>query len=457
MARILVIDDDPSVIKWLARLLGKQGHTARVVRDPRGAVAAAAEFQPDAIVLDLSMPHRDGLDLLPELKAACSDAEVVIYTGAGTVEKAVRAMRSGAFDFVEKGATEDVDTLLARVEHAVERRLLREEVAFLRESHEPEREGTLVVLSDAMREVVALAERYGATPDVPVLIEGESGTGKELVARHIHQADGGPPCPFVAINCGAIPHELIEAELFGYVPGAFTGARAEGSPGRIAAAEGGTLFLDELGELDLAAQVKFLRFLEHGTYFPVGGHAEHTAHCRVVCATNRKLDEAVAAGEFRRDLYYRVLVGYIHIPPLRERRDEILPFARHFLAQFTQRYGNPFEGFDQAAEELLLTAPWHGNVRELRNSIERVVLVGSGPRVTADQLAFLHGEALGPIAASGPGEAPLPDDTLDLEGVMLRLIERALEKHNFNQSRTARYLGITREALRYRMSKRQHP
>ena len=459
MPRILVIDDDPNVTRGLARLLVKAGHTVRVVQDARRAVALATEFQPDAVILDLAMPHRGGLDLLPELKTACRHAEVVIYTGAGNIAKAVRAMRDGAFDFVEKGAIEDVDTLLVSVDRALEVRRLREENAFLRKAYDT-RHGadSILVFSDKTRAVLDLAERYRANPGVPVLVEGESGTGKELVARHIHHDEDDYARPFIPINCGAIPGELVEAELFGYVPGAFTGARAEGSPGRIAAAEGGTLVLDELGELAPNAQVKFLRFLEHGTFFPVGGHIERSVRCRVICATNRNLQDAIATGDFRRDLYYRVLVGHIVIPPLRERRDEILPFARHFLRQSAERFNNPFDHIDPDAEDILLSAPWHGNVRELRNSIERVVLVATGPTVTADHLAFLRGSVPGTLAQlPGPGEAPLPDGGLDLEGTMLRLIQRALEMHNYNQSRTARYLHITREALRYRMAKLEGP
>ncbi|MFW6108785.1 MAG: sigma-54-dependent transcriptional regulator [bacterium] len=457
MPRLLVIDDDANVTRGLARLLEKAGHTVRVVQDARRALAIATEFQPDAVILDLAMPHRDGLDILPDLKHACHHAEVIIYTGAGNVAKAVQAMRDGAFDFVEKGAVEDVDTLVVGVDRALEVRRLREENAFLRRAYDTEHgPDSILVFSDQTRAVLELARRYRANPEVPVLIEGESGTGKELVARYIHHQDDDYARSFVPINCGAIPAELVEAELFGYVAGAFTGARADGNPGKIAAAEGGTLFLDELGELAPSAQVKFLRFLEHGTFFPVGGTAERSVHCRIVCATNRDLEQAVAGGDFRRDLYYRVLVGHIRIPPLRERRDEILPFARHFLREFADRFANPFEGFEPEAEDILLDAPWHGNVRELRNTIERVVLVSSGPRVTPDHLHFLRSEAPGPDqSAPTPAEAPLPEEGFDLERTMLRLIQRALEKHNYNQSRTARYLGITREALRYRMGKLQ--
>ena len=453
MPRVLIIDDDPVITKYLAGLLRQGDYDVRTVLDPRAALAAAGDFQPDVTILDLAMPHKDGLELLPELRAACPRAQVIIYTGAGNVEKAVRAMKDGAFDFLQKPG--NYDAVLLSVTRAIEVRQLREENVFLREAYDAQQgPGAILVFSDSTRATLDLAERYRANPDVPVLIEGESGTGKELVARYIHYDGADYSRPFVPINCGAIPGALVEAELFGYTPGAFTGARAEGAPGKISAAEGGTLFLDELGELDLGAQVKVLRFLEHGTFFPVGGHKETCVQTRVICATNRRLDEAVAQGHFRRDLYYRVLVGYIQVPPLRERRQEILPFARHFLREFSERFDNPFEGFEPAAEQTLLHAPWLGNVRELRNAIERIVLIGTGPLITPAHLAFLRGtHADAELALPGPAEAPLPDDALDLELVTLRLIERALEKHNNNQSRAARYLNITRETLRYRMQK----
>jgi transcriptional regulator with PAS, ATPase and Fis domain len=278
----------------------------------------------------------------------------------------------------------------------------------------------------------------------------------------------------VAINCGAIPTELVESELFGYVPGAFTGARASGAPGKIQSAEGGTLFLDEIGDLDLNSQVKLLRFLEHGTFYPVGGTEEKTVGLRVICATNRDLAAAIADGAFRRDLYYRVNVGHVRVPPLRERRQEIVPFARHFLHEFSQRFHNPFQDIQTEAEGLLRNAPWRGNVRELRHTIERVVLIEQGPTLLPEHLAFLTPEMQGTAPAEdrqtapaeppavheptedyhhGPAEAPLPEQGIDLEMTMLRLIERALEKNNHNQSQTARYLNISREALRYRLGK----
>jgi len=453
MHRVLVIDDDPVITKYLAGLLKQSDYEVRTVLDPRSALAIATGFCPDVAILDLAMPHKDGLELLPELRTACPRTQVIIYTGAGNIEKAVRAMKDGAFDFFQK--PENYDAVLLSVQRAIETRRLRDENTFLREAYDANQgPGAILVFSDATRAVLDLAARYRANPDVSVLIEGESGTGKELVARYVHYDGTDYSLPFVPINCGAIPNELVEAELFGYVPGAFTGARAEGSPGKIAAAEGGTLFLDELGELHLAAQVKLLRFLEHGSFFPVGGHEERTVHTRVICATNRHLEEAVAEGTFRRDLYYRVLVGYIRIPPLRERPDEILPFAHHFLHEFAERFGTPFDGFDPDAEQMLIEAPWHGNVRELRNTIERVVLVATGPRVAAADLAFLRATRPGTAAEpTGPAEATLPPDGIDLEQVMARLIERALQRHNYNQSRAARYLNITREALRYRMQK----
>jgi transcriptional regulator with PAS, ATPase and Fis domain len=291
---------------------------------------------------------------------------------------------------------------------------------------------------------------------VPVLIEGESGVGKDLLARYLHHDESDYSRPFVAINCGAIPATLVESELFGYAPGAFTGARAEGAPGKVQAAAGGTLFLDEVGELDPASQTKLLRFLEGASFYPVGSTREVTVRCRILCATNRDLAEAVARGGFRRDLFYRIHVGHLRVPPLRERPEEIVPFARHFLRELGERFDNRFDDIAPAAQELLLRARWEGNVRELRNVIERAVLLEKGPLLLPQHLAFL---ASGPAAepGTGPAEAPLPEGGFDLDGAMLRLVERALEKHGGNQSRTARYLRITREALRYRMHKLPRP
>ncbi|HPD14640.1 MAG TPA: sigma-54 dependent transcriptional regulator [Planctomycetota bacterium] len=450
MPRALIVDDDPTVAKYLAGFLGQHGYTVRAVTDAREAARAAQEFQPDAAVLDLMMPDRDGLDLLPELKAACPRCQVIIYTGAGDIEKAVQAMRRGAHDFIQKPL--NYEALLLSLQRALEVRHLRAENAFLRQAYQTRLgPAAILVFSDATRRLLELADRYRALPDMPVLIEGESGVGKDLVAHYIHHRDDDYSRPFVAINCGAIPRTLVEAELFGYAPGAFTGARADGAPGMIRSADGGTLFLDEIGELDMGSQVKLLRFLEQGTFYPVGSPREVTVRARILSATNRDLREAVARGLFRRDLYYRLHVGHLRVPPLRERREEILPFARHFLREFAERFDNPFRQIAPEAEQILLQSPWHGNVRELRNVIERVVLTQRGPVVEARHLAFLSGES--PPASVPPAEAPLPESGLDLEATMRRLIQRALEKHGYNQSRTARYLGISREALRYRMKK----
>lgn len=459
MPRVLLIDDDPAISKYFGSLLREHGYTFRSVQDVRHAVAVASDFKPDAALLDLSMPGKNGLDLLPELKAACPRCQVIIYTAAGDVAKAVLAIKRGAHDFIQKPASPDA--LLLSIQRALEVRHLRDENVFLRQAYR-ERLGPSVFLafSDKSRALLALADRYRALPDVPVLIEGESGVGKELLARYLHHDESDYARPFVAINCGAIPATLVESELFGYAPGAFTGARAQGAQGKVQAADGGTLFLDEIAELEPNSQTKLLRFLESGTFYPVGSTREVAVRTRIVAATNRPLREAVAKGEFRRDLYYRIHVGHLRVPPLRERPEEIVPFARHFLAQFAQSFANPFNDIEPAAQQLLLHAPWEGNVRELRNVIERVVLTEKGPILTAQHLAFLRGggsqrasERPGAAAQCDPAEAPLPEEGLDLEATMLRLIQRALEKHNYNQSRTARYLGISREALRYRMRK----
>jgi two-component system, NtrC family, response regulator AtoC len=464
MPRILLIDDDPIITNSLRVLLADHGHTVRVVNQASDAPNGASDFQPDAILLDLEMPGRNGLDLLPELKLLCPRAEVVVYTGTGDIPKAVRAIKLGAYDFLVKAI--EGDEVLLCLDRALETRRLREENARLREAYDAHLgPGAILVFSEKTRRTLELAERYRRTPDISVLIEGESGTGKELIARHVHYDEKDYSRPFVAINCGAIPRELVESELFGYVPGAFTGARSSGAPGKIQSADGGTLFLDEIGDLDLNSQVKFLRFLEQGTFYPVGGTQEKHVRLRVLCATNRDLEEAIAQGTFRRDLYYRINIGHIRIPPLRERREEILPFARHFLTEFSERFGTRFEDIHPAAQDILCSAPWPGNIRELRHTIERIVLIEQGPLVLPEHVASLHkgGSPEPPTVAepapaygTGPAEAPLPDEGIDLEQTMHRLIERALERNNFNQSRTARYLNITREALRYRLGKGPH-
>ncbi|MBM4039715.1 MAG: sigma-54-dependent Fis family transcriptional regulator [Planctomycetes bacterium] len=455
MPRVLLVDDDPTLGKYLKRFLEEQGYEVRAVRDSRRATRLAGGFLPDAAILDLAMPGKGGLELLSELKAACPRCQVIIYTGAADVEKAVLAMKRGASDFIQKPL--HTHALLLSLQRALEVRHLRDENVFLRQAYRSQfGPASFLAFSEASRALLALADRYRALPDVPVLIEGESGVGKDLLARYLHHDESDYARPFVALNCGAIPATLVESELFGYAPGAFTGARAEGAPGKLQSADGGTLFLDEVGELDPATQAKLLRFLEGGSFYPVGAAREATVRCRIVCATNRDLAAEVARGAFRRDLYYRIHVGHLRIPPLRERPEEIVPFARRFLAEFGERFGNPFHDIAPAARRLLLRARWDGNVRELRNVIERVVLMERGPVLQPEHLAFLAGSApaepgTGPVG--GPGEAPLPEGGFDLDRAMLRLLERALEKHRGNQSRTARYLRLTREALRYRMRK----
>jgi len=459
MPRVLLVDDEPTIVKYLSRFLEEHGYAVRAVSNARRATSVAGDFAPDAAILDLAMPGKDGLELLPELRAACPRCQVIIYTGAGNVEKAVLAMKRGAYDFIQKPL--NYEAILLSLQRAIEVRHLRDENVFLRHAYKTRLgPGSFLAFSQKAHALLALADRYRALPDVPVLIEGESGVGKELLAHYLHHDEHDYGRPFIAINCGAIPQTLVESELFGYAPGAFTGARAEGASGKIQAAEGGTLFLDEIAELDPASQAKLLRFLDGGTFFPVGSTRQLTVRTRIVCATNRDLAAAAAEGHFRRDLYYRIHVGHLRVPPLRERPEEILPFARHFLREFGERFANRFGDIAPAAQQLLLHAPWHGNIRELRNVIERVVLMEKGPVLQPEHLAFLAGGAPGERAAAhvpGPGEAPLPEGGFDLDQAMLRLLQRALEEHGHNQSRTARYLRITREALRYRMRKLPSP
>jgi transcriptional regulator with PAS, ATPase and Fis domain len=306
------------------------------------------------------------------------------------------------------------------------------------------------IFSDAMRRVFEQVRMFHTKRDVPVLIEGDSGTGKELVARYLHYGDTTVAGPFVALNCTAMSTELFQSELFGYEGGAFTGAKATGSPGKLELAQGGTLFLDEIGEMPLEFQVRLLRVLETREYYRVGGLKKLRTDARFIFATNCSLVEAVAAKRFRNDLYHRLHVGHIVIPPLRERRTEILPFAEAFLEEFARKHGVQIQGFSADAQQYLYSHPWEGNVRELRNTIERAVILAEGPVLTA---AALSGIRYNPTPLAPTTTWELPEEGFALEKHEIDIVRRALQKHRGNKTQTARYLGLSLKALRSRLQK----
>lgn len=453
MDRIYIIDDDPLICKNLKVLLEKRHFEVETCNDALKAFSRAREFQPDVIILDLTMPGKSGMEILPVIHKDIPDAKVIIYTGTGGVDSAVQAMKSGAYDFIQKPL--NYDTLLSSVEKALEFKRIRKENIYLQGEQKEQLGLKLIgIFSDKTRSVFELAKKYAKNPHVPVLIVGESGTGKEVVAKFIHSNGEDFSKPFVALNCGAIPKDLVESELFGYDKGAFTGAKVGGLKGKFELADKGTLFLDEIGELSPEVQVKLLRVLEGGRFYKIGSDRETQVNVRIICATNKDLIKAIAEKAFRRDLYYRIDIGKIDLLPLRKRKDEIIPLAFHFMKKFNAQLNKNFQDIPSISRKILENHPWEGNIRELRNTIERVVLLEEETKILPSYLTFLtqKNNMSSPVLSfSNIQDWALPDDHFDVENFTLELVYRAFGKFNQNLSQTARYLGISRDAVRYRI------
>jgi two-component system NtrC family response regulator len=407
------------------------------------------EQRPKLLITDLRMPGLDGLALLRRIADDEIQTTVIIVTAFGTIETAVQAMRLGAYDYVTKPI--DYEALLLAVHRAMERQNLLDEVRNLR-SVLDRRYGfdSIIGHSKALLRVLEMAARV-AQHDTTVLINGETGTGKELLARAIHQNSRRRNQPFVTINCGAIPRDLIEAELFGFTRGAFTGAAAN-KPGKVEMADGGTLFLDEIGELPLEAQVKLLRLIQQGELERVGATAPKIINVRIVAATHRNLAAMVEDGTFREDLFYRLAVVPLYLPPLRERREDIAEIAEFLFRKAKEKHGMTALRIAPALMARLSVYRWPGNVRELENAIERMIVLSNGEVITEDDLPQ---ELRGSAAVPGPSSflLDLPEEGISLEAVERELLLRALERFNGNQTQAARYLDISRRTLIYRMEK----
>ena len=448
---VLVVDDEPAIRFSLSELLEAGGHTVRVAEHAPAALAALEDAPADLVLSDLRMPAIDGLALLEEVRARHAGTVFVLMTAHGDERTAVAALKAGAYDYLPKPFdNEEVRSLVTRVQEML---ALRADNARLR-AELAERHGSLIGGSAGARAVYELIRRAGPT-DASVLITGESGTGKELVARAIHEASARRSRPFIALNCGALPAELVESEMFGHAKGAFTGAERERA-GRFEAANGGTLFLDEVGDLAAPAQAKLLRALEDRAITRVGeNHARH-ADVRLLAATNRPLAEMVAEGSFRSDLLYRLRVIEIEIPPLRERREDIVPIAIHFIRELSTRHGRRIDDIAPDARRALLAHDWPGNVRELRNAIERAVVLAEGTELSA---ADLPASVTGPDGPMRPAEAALVGLTYEDACARARLafdrafLAAALERHGGNISHAARELGLHRQSLQKLLKK----
>jgi two-component system nitrogen regulation response regulator GlnG len=459
--RVLIADDEPSIRFVLREILEESGCEVADVDNGDAAFEALASSAFQLAFLDIHMPGQTGLELLERVESMGTGTAIVIITAQNTFDNAVQAMRRGALDYLVKPfAIDEVRAIVGRVlrTQALERELraLRREVV---SSAAPS--GRLVGRSPALLETFKTIGRLAAR-DVSVLITGESGTGKELVARAIHAASPRADGPFVAINTAAIPHELLESELFGHERGAFTGAVAARA-GRFRQAAGGTLFLDEIGDMSMDLQAKLLRVLQDGEVTPIGGDAPEAVNVRIIAATQRDLDAAIAAGEFRKDLLYRLRIVPIHIPPLRERRDDIAVLAQHFLARYAPQLAGARRVLTDAALERLLRHSWPGNVRELENAVKRALVLSSSEPLGGDDFAFLEANTAAETEKSLEdlvrGEVARGLDAAEgetyrriTERVQRPLIEAVLARTQGNQIRAAALLGINRNTLRKKIA-----
>jgi two-component system repressor protein LuxO len=400
IGRVLLVEDTPTQAEVAKAMLAALGHAVRHAATGAQALAIAQDWQPDAVLVDLQLPDFSGFELMRRLRAEGSEAAMIVLTANGSVNTAVEAMREGAIDFIVKPYGKA--RLKVTLDNALENRALRAELSAVKQQLNRGRFFGFVGASPAMQAVYRTIESV-APSRANVFITGESGTGKELAAEAIHKASPRAKGPFVAINCGAIPKDLIESEIFGHVKGAFTGA-IDNRAGAARQAEGGTLFLDEVGEMPLDMQVKLLRFLQTGSFQPVGAARPEKADVRIVSATNRDPLAEVDAGRFREDLYYRLYVVPIALPPLRERGEDVLLIARHFLTRFAKEEGRRFRGFARDAEAAISAYPWPGNVRQLQNAVRNVVVLHDGDVVTPDMLPPLP--APSPVPAAPPMAAP---------------------------------------------------
>jgi DNA-binding NtrC family response regulator len=447
--KILVVDDEEAARYGIRKALQARDILIVEAQDLRSARYTLEKESPDLILLDVNLPDGTGIDLLKEAVSGNPNVAVVIITAHGSERLAVEAIRAGAYDYLSKPF--EVDELRLLVRNARERKELAEENRALREELEKEGKfGTIVGRSEALSKVFELVERVSPT-DISVLVHGESGTGKELVAREIHRRSPRSAMPFVALNCAALPDSLIESELFGHERGAFTGAITR-RHGKFESADGGTLFLDEIGDMAPATQAKILRVLEERCFEPLGSHETVSVDVRVVCATHRDLARAIGAGEFREDLYYRIKVVQIDLPPLRERPEDIEPLLNYFGKMFADKYNMGWNGFSSEALACLSSYPWPGNVRELRNLVERsVVLSFKGEIETADLPAeYLSGKPHETMARpkSEWGSLPYEEARVAFERDYLLAV---LERHGGNISQAAVEMQIHRQTLQYKL------
>ncbi|MFQ6108165.1 MAG: sigma-54-dependent transcriptional regulator [Candidatus Aminicenantales bacterium] len=447
--KILIVDDE-KLIRWsLREKLAEWNLEVIEAEDGKSARRLLEEEMPDLVMLDVMLPHRKGTDLLEEFKKQWPDLPIIMITAFGVIDDAVTAMRRGAYDFITKPI--DYTKLQSTIKNALETASLREEIAYYKEKEKKAFDMSEVVASSRpMQQIIEMSKKIARSETSIVLLQGESGTGKDLLAQVIHHLSRRKNAPYVVINCSAIPENLLESELFGYEKGAFTDAKQR-KKGLIELSDGGTLFLDEISTLNLHLQAKLLRFLETHTFKRIGGLKDIEVDIRVITATNQDLEKASLNGSFRRDLFYRLNVCPISIPPLREHKEDIIPLAHHFIRLYNQKFRKNIRGLDKTAEMLFFQYDWPGNVRELKNAVERAMIFEDGAMISSRYLPIDLNRPLSTFP-EGPGNK-LPEENLSLPDMEKNLLIRALRKTKGNKSQAARILHITRDTLRYKIKK----
>jgi DNA-binding NtrC family response regulator len=448
--RILIIDDDELVCRTLHKVLTRFEYVVEYCLEGESAINKVQTFDPDLILLDIYLTSVNGLDILKELQKQFFNIPVIMITGYSDVNIAVRAMKLGAYDFLLKPV--DIDQLKLLVEKTFSNINLKAEVDKLQAMVKDDiLTKDFFGKSNKIKKILSSVEKLARSMDTTILIDGESGTGKEMIAKFIHQNSPRAAGPFIQINVSAIPRELAESELFGHEKGAFTGAQQKTKLGKFELANGGTILLDEIGELSQDLQVKLLRVLQEKKFYRVGGEREINVDVRVLAATNKNLEEEVKKGNFREDLFYRLNVGNINIPPLRERKEDIPALAYAFLNEFSQKFDKKVKRIEPAAIELLQSYYWKGNIRELRNVMERVTLLLEDDELKERHFQFLVPQGQLNVKQSDDFVLKVPSKGIKIDIVLKKLIEETLRITNGNQVKAAAVLGLSRSKLRYRM------
>ncbi|MBU2510011.1 sigma-54 dependent transcriptional regulator [bacterium] len=451
--KIYLIDDEESIRHGIGINL-KRDYDIQTFANAETALSQIERAMPDLVLLDIGLPGMNGIDALKRIKSINPNILVVIITGFEDIDTVITSMKFGAYDYIVKPI--QISALRHCITNALDTIRLQKEVQELQGKAIRENMPCIVGESNAIQDVMLFIRKVASSPVTPVLITGESGTGKELIAAAIHYQSPNFKGPFVTLNCAAIPGELIESELFGYEKGAFSGANVTGKKGLLEIANDGTLFLDEIGDLSLAAQSKLLRWLENGKFYKVGGTVEQQSTVRIVSATNKNLESLVDSEGFRLDLFYRIGVIKVQIPSLKDRKEDIIPIAEYFLAEFSNRFNKPFISLSKEAQSALRHHPWKGNIRELKNLIERGVIIGTPPVIHSEDLGFSANKITPSRNAPmdlGQGFPSLPKNGIDLESLEKHLIKEALRQAEGNDTKAAELLGLSYYAFRYRRKK----